>query len=107
MHTALESTIKYFKKCKSNPKAVEKGLQIFESNSIEYIQHGDEIVTFFAKVPDDNSGSTHTTWVKVYKSDGDFVEGGCTCSPNKNYELLCKHIVAVTLTIQNDLLKPQ
>ena len=29
MHTELERTIKYFEKYKSNPKAVEKGLQIF------------------------------------------------------------------------------
>ena len=89
----------------SNPNAVKKGVAIFKSGAVEYMTYDEGIISFIAKVPDDNSTVNHTVKIQIYKGSGRFVDGNCTCRPNRVNKLLCKHIVAATLTIQNGEIK--
>ncbi|MCL2775614.1 MAG: SWIM zinc finger domain-containing protein [Oscillospiraceae bacterium] len=63
----------------------------------------DGIVSYLAKVPDEDSIVHHTVKVRLYKGSGEFVDGNCTCRPNRVSKLLCKHIVAATLAIQSEM----
>jgi len=100
----LDETIKEFNEdYESNPNAVKKGVALFKSGAVEYQPYDEGIISFYAKVPDENSSVKHTVKIQVYKGSGRFVDGNCTCKPNREDKLLCKHIVAATLTIQNEM----
>ena len=104
MEINLDETIKEFNEdYESNPNAVKKGVALFKSGVVEYQPYDEGIISFYAKVPDENSSVKHTVKIQVYKGSGGFVDGNCTCKPNREYKLLCKHIVAATLTIQNEM----
>ena len=103
MEINLDETIKEFNDdYESNPNAVKKGVVLFKSGAVEYQPYDEGIISFFAKVPDENSSVKHIVKIQLYKS-GIFVDGNCTCKPNREYKLLCKHIVAATLAIQKDM----
>ena len=102
----LNETIKEFNEgYESNPNAVKKGEALFKSGAVQYQPYDEGIISFIAKVPDDNSSTHHTVKVQLYKGSGDFVDGNCTCRPNRLSKLLCKHIVAAALTIQDEMNK--
>jgi len=108
MEINLDETIKEFNEdYESNPNAVKKGVGLFKSGVVEYQPYDEGIISFYAKVPDENSSVKHTVkiqvYIQVYKGSGGFVDGNCTCKPNREDKLLCKHIVAATLTIQNEM----
>ena len=104
MNNLQNETIKEFNEnYESNPRAVKKGEAIFKSGTVEYMTFEEGIVSFFAKVPDDNGPVNHTVKIQLYRESGRFVEGNCTCRPNRVDNLLCKHIVAATLTIQSTM----
>ena len=101
----LDETIKNFNEnFKSNPGAIKKGQAIFKSGDVQYMPFGEGTISFIAKVSDDNSPASHTTAVQLFAESGRFAEGNCTCRPNRVDELLCKHIVAATLTIQSEMM---
>ena len=103
MDIKLDKTIKEFNEYyESNPNAVKKGVAIFKSGTVEYMLYDEGIISFIAKVPDDNSPANHTVKIQIYKESGEFVDGNCTCRPNRVNKLLCKHIVAAALTIQSE-----
>jgi len=103
MKINIDSVVDKFKDYEQNPNAVKKGFSLFEGGIVEYQPYDDGIVSFLAKVPDDNgSAANHTVKIRLYKGSGDFVDGNCTCRPNRVSNLLCKHIVAATLAIQNE-----
>ena len=103
MEINLDETIKEFNEdYESNPNAVKKGVALFHSGAVEYQPYDEGIISFLAKVPDENSTVNHTVKIQLYKGSGEFVDGNCTCKPNREYKLLCKHIVAATLTIQKE-----
>ena len=105
MNINLDETIKDFTEdYESNTNAVKKGVSIFKSGEVEYMSFDEGIACYFAKVPDDNSIVKHTVKIQLYKGSGGFVDGNCTCRPNREDKLLCKHIVAATLTIQKSLM---
>ena len=100
----LDDTIKVFNKdYESNTNAVKKGVALFKSGEVEYMPYDEGVASFFAKVPDDNSTVKHTVKIQLYRESGQFIDGRCSCRPNREDELLCKHIVAATLTIQKEL----
>ena len=104
MEINIDGTIKEFgKDYESNPNAVKKGVALFKSGTVEYQTYDEGIISFIAKVPDENSTVNHTVKVQLCKGSGCFIDGNCTCRPNKECKLLCKHIVAATLTIQSDM----
>ena len=102
MKETIDKTIKSFEDYECNPNAIKKGVSIFESGKVEYQPYDESIVSFLAKVPDEDGVVSHTVKVQLYKTTGAFVDGNCTCKPNREYKLLCKHIVAATLAIQNE-----
>jgi uncharacterized Zn finger protein len=104
MKINLDDTIKEFEKSYvSNPNAVKKGGALFKSGKVEYKTYDDGIISFAADVPDEDGTATHDVRIKLYKISGVFVDGNCTCRPNNMSKLLCKHIVAATLAIQNEM----
>ena len=106
MSIELDETIKNFSEdYESNPGAVKKGVAIFKSGTVEYMPYDEGVISFIAKVPDDNSTVNHTVKIQIYKGNGGFVDGNCTCRPNRVNKLLCKHIIAATLAIQNGEIK--
>ena len=98
----IDKALKAFEGYECNTNAVKKGVSLFESGKVEYQPYDEGIVSFLAKVPDENSTVHHTVKVQLYKTSGGFVDGNCTCKPNREYSLLCKHIVAAALAIQNE-----
>lgn len=104
MKINLKDTIKDFEKnYVSNPNAVKKGVALFKEVKVEYKPYDDGIIMFSADVPDEDGIVTHSVRIKVYKMCGMFVDGNCTCRPNQAGKLLCKHIVAATLAVQNEM----
>ena len=102
MSIKLDERIKEFKSYESNPNAVKKGIDLFKSNRVEFMPYDEGIISFLAKVPDENSTVNHTVKVQICKGSGRFIDGNCTCKPNREYTLLCKHIVAATLAVQGE-----
>ena len=101
-----EETINNFNKnYKSNTNAVKKGVALFKNNVVRYLPFDEEIVSYIAKVPDENNVVNHTVKIQIFKQSGVFYGGNCSCRPNRVDDLLCKHIVAATLTIQDDISK--
>ena len=103
MTTIIDERIKEFESHESNPNAVKKGVALFKSNRVEFMPYDEGIISFLAKVPDENSTVSHTVKVQICKDSGRFVDGNCTCKPNREYDLLCKHIVAATLAVQGEV----
>jgi len=104
MKINLEDTIKDFDNgYESNPNAVKKGVSLFKDGKVEYQPYDEGVVSFIAKVPDENSTVNHTVKIQLYRGSGMFVDGNCTCKPNREYKLLCKHIIAATLTVQKEM----
>ena len=102
---SVDKVLTEFESYECNPNAIKKGVSIFESGKVEYQPYEEGIISFIAKVPDENSTVHHTVKVQLYKTSGDFVDGNCTCKPNREYKLLCKHIVAAALSVQSEILK--
>jgi uncharacterized Zn finger protein len=104
MEAIMNKTIKEFNEnYESNPNSVKKGVALFEKGVVEYMPYDEGIVSFLAKVPDENSSVNHTVKIQLYKGSRAFVDGNCTCRPNREDKLLCKHIVAATLAIQKGM----
>jgi len=92
-------TLETLKSKPLNPKAIEKGTDLFRKGSVEYWPH--ESGYLFAV---DDHGAERRGTIEYTRDGCDLTSHYCLCNPGRN-GLICKHIVAATLAIQGGIVK--